>query len=169
MSTNPVRSVEANLNEFSTLNRRRLFGAPPLDVADLERWGELRSALEEHYGDQLESVLSAVERRSHFRFPTHLQVRFSSGKELRSACLQNISEGGIFIATERPLDLGSRLHLAISNSEVAGEVELHGTVKWVRSAPDVEGPAGMGICFDGISDEQRVAIRDVVTREAERI
>ena len=67
--------MEANLNEFSTLNRRRLFGAPPLDVADLERWGELRSALEEHYGDQLESVLSAVERRSHFRFPTHLQVR----------------------------------------------------------------------------------------------
>ncbi len=153
------RPAEA-LSEFSALNRRRLFGAPPLEVSELERWGDLRASLERLYGDRLDSVLAAVERRSHVRFATFLQMRFETGDELRSACLENLSEGGIFVETCRPLAVGSRIRLSIDTS--AGHAEMRGTVRWVRDAGGSEGPAGMGVCFDDLEDPDRERIRAIV-------
>ena len=60
------------VNEFVNLNRRRLFGGPPLVVEELERWQWLRQTLEQHFGGRLRGILETVERRAHFRFPTHL-------------------------------------------------------------------------------------------------
>jgi uncharacterized protein (TIGR02266 family) len=150
------------VNEFVALNRRRLYGAPPLGVAELERWQTLRQTLEQRLGERFEGLLAIVERRAHFRFPTHLEVRFASGDELRSACLENISEGGIFVATTRPLPAGTPLRLWISVPD--GRAEMAGRVAWVRPKDSSAGPAGMGIRFADLSDEQRDQIAQVVSR-----
>ena len=152
--------TDALVNEFMTLNRRRLFGSPPLGVDDLDRWQDLRQTLEHRLGNRLDGLLSVVERRAHFRFPTHLEVRFESGEDLRSACLENLSEGGMFIASERPLAAGTPLQLSISVP--SGKVRISGRVAWVRSMQSRSGPAGMGIRFEDLSDEQRDRIASAV-------
>ena len=124
--------TDALVNEFMTLNRRRLFGSPPLGVDDLDRWQDLRQTLEHRLGNRLDGLLSVVERRAHFRFPTHLEVRFESGEDLRSACLENLSEGGMFIASERPLAAGTPLQLSISVP--SGKVRISGRA-WPGCAP----------------------------------
>jgi uncharacterized protein (TIGR02266 family) len=158
--------IDELVNEFVALNRRRLFGTPPLALVELERWQALRQALEQRLGDDFQGLLAVVERRAHFRFPTHLEVRFASGDELRSACLENISEGGIFVATRRPLPAGTPLRLWIAVPD--GRVEMAGRVAWVRPNDSSAGPAGMGIRFADLSDEQRDEIAQVVVRMSHR-
>jgi len=160
--SHPDSLIDELVNEFLHLNRRRVFGAPPLAVPELERWQSLRQTLEQRLGDRLQSLLATVERRAHFRFPTHLEVRFETGAELRTACLGNISEGGIFIATERPMPAGTALRLSITVPE--GTVEMVGRVAWARPASSRNGAAGMGVRFEDLSLEQREQIADVVAR-----
>jgi uncharacterized protein (TIGR02266 family) len=162
MSHPDSTTTDALVDEFVHLNRRRVFGAPPLAVPELERWQTLRETLEQRLGDRLQCLLATVERRAHFRFATHLEVRFETGDELRTACLGNISEGGIFVATERPLPAGTALHLWISAPE--GAVKMAGRVAWARPASSPNGPAGMGVRFEDLSLEQRERIADVVSR-----
>ena len=153
------------VDEFAVLNRRKLVGGPPLDVRDLERWQELRQTLEQQLGDGLGGLLAQVERRSHMRFSSHLAVAYRSGDELRSACLGNVSEGGIFVATHRPLSAGARLRLSITT--LGGSVEMSGVVAWARPSPGPTGPAGMGIRFDELDDAQRHRVAQIVqTAEA---
>jgi len=150
------------VSEFVELNRRRLFGAPPLVVAELERWQCLREALERRLGDRLQGLLATVERRAHFRFPTHLEVRFQSGDERVTACLANLSEGGMFIATERPLAAGAPLRLFIRLPD--GTFETKGRVAWARGTTSADGAAGMGVRFEDLTPEQREQIADLVAR-----
>jgi uncharacterized protein (TIGR02266 family) len=158
----PDAPTDDLVNEFVHLNRRRVFGAPPLAVPELERWQSLRQTLEQRLGDRLQSLLVTVERRAHFRFPTHLEVRFASGDELRSAFLGNISDGGIFVATDRPLPAGTPLRLFITVPD--GTAELAGRVAWVRSTKGEGGGAGMGIRFEDLGLELRERIAEVVAR-----
>lgn len=160
--SHPDPPTDELVNEFVHLNRRRVFGAPPLAVFELERWQSLRQTLEQRLGDRLQSLLATVERRAHFRFPTHLEVRFENGADLRTACLGNISEGGIFVATERPLPAGTPLRLFITAPE--GTVEMAGRVAWARPTSSRNGAAGMGVRFEDLSLEQREQIADVVAR-----
>ena len=150
------------VSEFIQLNRRRLLGAPPLVVAELERWQCLREALEQRLGDRLQGLLASVERRAHFRFPTHLEVRFESCDEGFTARLGNISEGGIFVATERPLAAGAPLRLFIRLPD--GTVETQGRVAWARAETSAHGAAGMGVRFEDLTAEQRERIADLVAR-----
>ncbi len=147
-------SVELWISEYRNLNRRRLFGAPPLEVGELERWAELRSRLTDHFGEGMDGG-AAAERREHLRLPTHLKVVFASGDALREAWLENISEGGIFIQTARPLDTGSPLRLVII-AEAGPPLEIAGRVAWVR--PSADGAAGMGVRFEDVDAEQRDAL-----------
>jgi len=160
--SHPDFPTDELMNEFVHLNRRRVFGAPPLAVPDLERWQTLRQTLEQRLGDRIQGLLATVERRAHFRFATHLEVRFATGAELRSACLGNVSEGGIFIATERPLPAGTPLRLFITAPEAT--VEMAGRVAWARPVSSATGAAGMGVRFEDLSLEQRERIADVVAR-----
>ena len=160
----PEPSNDDLLNEFVNLNRRRIFGTPPLGIPDLERWQWLRETLEERLGDRLRSLLATVERRAHFRFSSHLEVCFGSGDELRSACMENVSEGGIFVATDRPLPAGTPLRLKVTLPD--GAVDMTGRVAWARSAANEMGPAGMGVRFENLSPEQREKIAAVVAQQA---
>ncbi len=162
--SDPSPASDSLVSEFMALNRRRLFGAPPLDVADLERWQCLRRTLNARYGDRLESLVSVVERRAHFRFPTHLQVHFETREGLRSAYLEDISEGGIFIATEEPLGLGTPLRLTLGAPD--GSMVLSGEVTWSRPVPREQGPPGMGVRFDELNAEQRAFVDSVIADAA---
>jgi len=117
---------------------------------ELERWSELRQRLAGHFGSGV--VPSVRDRREHLRLPTHLRVVFAGGDALRTAWLENISEGGIFVATSRPLDVDTPLWLAIA-AEPRPVLEIAGRVAWVRG-PRAPGGPGMGVRFEEVSRDQ---------------
>lgn len=97
-----------------------------------------------------------AERRIHERFDAAVKVDYASGETFLFAYLSNISEMGIFVRTESPPPIGTRLRLRfhIENGDV---LELDGDVMWVnpvRVAGDNLNP-GMGVSFAELSSDQR--------------
>lgn len=154
---NPTVSSR-ELAEFAALNRRRLFGGPSLSLEELERWLALRQRLDRRFASGASPILCAIERRTYFRVPTHLKVRFASGDELRSAWLHDLSPGGLFLATDAALEPGSRLVLRIEPDSEREPIELRGTVAWARPEAEGDRPAGMGVRFDELAIQDRHAV-----------
>jgi uncharacterized protein (TIGR02266 family) len=87
-----------------------------------------------------------------------LMVDLDSESNFYVGFAEDLSDGGIFVATHAPRKIGSRVELAItlSNQE---PMRAKGTVKWVREYSDaIEGVPGMGIQFDHVSrqDVERI-------------
>jgi type IV pilus assembly protein PilZ len=100
--------------------------------------------------------LAPHERREHVRFETAISVDYASGETFLFAYLQNISEMGIFIRTDHPARVGSRLRLRFNVDE--GEpLTLDGEVTWInplRETGDNLNP-GMGVRFIELTPDKR--------------
>ena len=144
----------ALVEEFLPLNRRRTRGDPPLSVAELERWMELRWLLEHALNGSSPIDDHGRPLRRTFRVPTHLKVRATRGSTIDVVSCQDISDGGLFLVTRRPLAPGTPLHLEIEGITGDPPIAVDGTVTWVRPGSDESGPGGMGIRFDHPDEEQ---------------
>lgn len=103
------------------------------------------------------------ERRIHQRYETSIAVDYASGDTFLFASLQNISEMGIFIRTETPLAIGTRLMLRFHVDESAPLV-LDGEVTWInpyRESGDNLNP-GMGVRFIELTAERREQVVELV-------
>jgi uncharacterized protein (TIGR02266 family) len=149
--------VQDSLMEFAELNRRRLFGCPPLEMPDLERWQKLQGSLVKRFqadpGDG---------KRVHERLPTHLHVEIISedGSAKTTGPSMNLSEGGIFLASTSLLEVGTQLQLYLGSAE--RNVELQGVVAWTRGEATPEGPPGMGVRFTEMDNAQRTSIDQIL-------
>lgn len=71
---------------------------------------------------------------------------------------QDVSRGGVFVATYQPLDRGTLVTLYFElPSGVA--LEAPGVVRWTRDATDTAAP-GMGVAFEELDDHACSAIAD---------
>jgi type IV pilus assembly protein PilZ len=104
------------------------------------------------------------DRRGADRAPITLRVEYKRVNTFFADYTKNISKGGTFIRTARPLDVGTEFMFVLSLPE-SMELELKGVVKWVVSESDAsdEKPAGMGIQFVFADDAQRTAVETVVS------
>ncbi len=77
---------------------------------------------------------------------------------------RNISKGGTFIRTERPLDVATEFVFALTIRGLAEPLRLHGRVKWIVATSDAteHSPAGMGIEFMYENDAERRATEAIV-------
>lgn len=74
---------------------------------------------------------------------------------------ENLSEGGVFVATRAVRGVGSRIDLGILLPEDE-PLRARGTVVWQRPAGQTKGAMpGMGIRFDGLPAHERARIRDL--------
>jgi type IV pilus assembly protein PilZ len=99
---------------------------------------------------------SGIERREHQRFDTSVAVDYASGDTFLFAYLTNISAMGIFIRTEDPLAVGTRLRLRFHVDE-SDPLVLEGEVAWinpVRTKGENINP-GMGVRFIQLTPERR--------------
>ena len=103
------------------------------------------------------------ERRRERRFGLKVFVGLESEHNFYTGLSRNISSGGLFIATHRPLDIGAEVEL-LFQLPAGGPMHTHGQVTWVRAAhPDRPGRApGMGVRFIDLSPEQSQQIRAFV-------
>jgi type IV pilus assembly protein PilZ len=99
---------------------------------------------------------SGSDRREHQRFDTSIAVDYASGDTFLFAYLTNISEMGIFIRTNDPLKIGSRMRLRFQVDE-SDPLVLEGEVTWINPyRPNGENiNPGMGVRFIQLTPERR--------------
>ena len=74
---------------------------------------------------------------------------------------ENISEGGLFIATQSPPEIGEKIEVTIPLLDGTQSVCVEGIVRWHRSMTNGM-PAGCGVQFIDISESAAAALEEVV-------
>jgi len=97
------------------------------------------------------------------RAPITLRVDYKRLNTFFADYTKNISKGGTFIRTSKPLDVGTEFMFVLSLPE-GMQLELEGVVKWVvtERAATTESPGGMGIQFVFADDAKRLDVEGVV-------
>jgi type IV pilus assembly protein PilZ len=112
----------------------------------------------------------ASQDREYGRKPIELEVTYKRLNAFFSDYTKNISKGGTFIKTEKPLDVGTEFLFKLHVPRLPEPLCIVGQVQWVRtqpgaqSGPDPELP-GMGIRFVYGDESERAAVE----RQIERI
>ncbi len=133
----------------------------------MSREDEVRFSLELPHGS---FGAGMTEMRKDRRAPASLKVKYKSATvdEFIEQFGTDVSRGGIFIKTKKPLEAGALLKFEFQLQD--GSAVLHGVgrVAWRRlehqSRPDL--PAGMGIKFFKLSDHSRVVVERIESRYA---
>jgi type IV pilus assembly protein PilZ len=112
---------------------------------------------------EADDVEKNEDRREEDRAPITLRVEYKRVNTFFADYTKNISKGGTFIRTSRPLEIGTEFMFVLSLPG-AVSLELKGVVKWVvpESEAKDDKPAGMGIQFIFADESQRLAVEKVV-------
>ena len=102
---------------------------------------------------------SGSETRAHVRAPIELKVDYKKMNSFFADYTKNISKGGTFIKTKKPLSIGTRFLFKLTIPHRPDPFELLGEVVWSKG--DGEEP-GMGIRFIYSNDHQRSDFEGVV-------
>jgi len=87
-------------------------------------------------------------RRAYTRIPYPVPVSLMSHNNLWAGVSNDISEGGVFIVTRQPPDVGTMVEMDLTLDGGGELIHLMGIVRWQRLAgPGIDGPAGVGIQF----------------------
>jgi type IV pilus assembly protein PilZ len=97
------------------------------------------------------------DRRRQYRAPIELKVEYKRLNTFFADYTKNISRGGSFIATEKPLPVGTEFVFALGVPNLVEPLRLRGKVIWVTlpALATRANPAGMGIEFQYDEDERR--------------
>jgi uncharacterized protein (TIGR02266 family) len=103
-----------------------------------------------------------AQRRKHLRVNTKLPVRFSSGEEFKKLYIENLSGGGVYIASDKALPSGSIVHIELTLDEEQQTIKVEGKVTWSNPKPQSKLPAGMGVQFINMDRKTEALIRKLV-------
>jgi type IV pilus assembly protein PilZ len=111
------------------------------------------------------------ERRDGPRVPIELKVDYKKVNSFFADYTKNISKGGTFIKTKKPLDVGTEFVFKLVVPRLIEPIALQGQVKWVMREGEPPPPGidpdhepGMGIRFIYASPDERAAIEATVEK-----
>ncbi len=113
-----------------------------------------------------------LEKRKSDREPVTLFVEYEGADDLVGDYTENLSSGGTFVATNRELPVGTKVHLVLSFPGLLAPIGIEGTVRWTRgpgatdAGGDVAMEPGAGIQFE--PGEARDQLASVVEKIRER-
>jgi type IV pilus assembly protein PilZ len=112
------------------------------------------------------SVVSSSERRTDDRVAIELSVEYKRMNAFFADYTKNISRGGTFIKTDRPLGIGTEFVFKLQVPGLEEPLALKGRVQWIVNPPDAtpEQEAGMGIGFVYESEAEREKIVAIVEK-----
>ena len=96
------------------------------------------------------------------RVEYEVSVNLKSANNFYTGLAENVSEGGLFIATEAPLHMGEELtvHLRLMRAQPES---YHCEVCWIRpTGANGRLPAGMGVRFKDLTTAQTSALQSFV-------
>ena len=108
----------------------------------------------------------ASDRRRSYRHPIELKVEYKRLNTFFADYTKNISRGGTFIGTAKPLPIGTEFVFALEVPMMNEPLKLRGRVIWTTSTDDATkaNPAGMGIEFQYSDDAERTEKEATVER-----
>ncbi len=110
------------------------------------------------------------EKRINPRVSTTIEIIFKEPRSFCRAYMLNVSNGGLFIKTEEPLSLDSKVIIKLKLPEDKEEMEIMGRVVWTNPKGRKNSfPKGMGIQFFEISPEYTEKIEDFINIHLEEI
>lgn len=95
------------------------------------------------------------EKRQHIRFPVCIAVKHSGASFDFCEYMLNISSGGVFIITDKPMPIGEHIKMQFHIPHNKMLVELNGRVVWVNKENNNKYPRGMGIEFVNCPEESK--------------
>ena len=105
-------------------------------------------------------------RRSQ-RAPLKLRIGYEQMNAFFADYTKNISRGGTFIKTARPLEVGSRCQFSLSLPALADPIVLEGEVAWALGPEEAQqrgADPGMGIRFVFVDEAARHDFERLVER-----
>jgi type IV pilus assembly protein PilZ len=116
----------------------------------------------------LQRVTDKPDQRKTARAPIELKVEYKKMNTFFADYTKNISKGGTFIKTERPLPVGTEFVFKLSLPKREAPFELKGAVIWINQQSEMQRPEvadmGMGIRFIYASDADRHSFEGEVER-----
>ena len=95
------------------------------------------------------------DRRKSPRLDVVLKVRFETEEDLQDALIHNISQMGMYLATDTPFDVGYRFFIEIELPGKKGQVKGSCEVIWVNQIEVKDYPKGMGVQFTDLAPKDR--------------
>jgi uncharacterized protein (TIGR02266 family) len=110
---------------------------------------------------------STFPRRRHDRGPLEVEVTLESDHNFFAGFSENVSEGGLFVATHALRSIGATVALTFRVPNREQPIEVSAVVRWVRVYHEAsDAPPGMGLQFIGLDAEDAAAIRAFVEHRA---
>jgi type IV pilus assembly protein PilZ len=92
--------------------------------------------------------MSDEDKREHPRIPVSLRVVYLNRGELARDLVTDLSPGGLYLRTTRPLEIGTEVDLEVLVTDEDLPIHVRGKVVWLRKPPAAH--EGMGIQFTGV-------------------
>jgi type IV pilus assembly protein PilZ len=107
-----------------------------------------------------------AEKRALERAAITLKVDYRRLNSFFADYTKNISKGGTFIRTSKPLKVGTEFVFVLSLPTLNEQLQLNGEVMWIVTEPEAteEHPPGMGIKFRFENDDERQKVAEFVER-----
>jgi uncharacterized protein (TIGR02266 family) len=140
-----------------------------------------RSILRPETEDHVTSIpILAEDRRRHARYALSLAITMHGDNNFYAGLSEDISEGGVFIATFRLLPLGTPVVLSFTLPHADEPITVHGVVQWLRGpeATAADGNMfgggrevpgimpGIGVRFHDLDAATRKVIRDFMEQRS---
>ncbi len=151
--------------EYASLEKKRAEGE--LSSRDLARWTACKTVLAKRLTPGLDPKIAA--RRGTARVPTRLGISFSSVGEIRQCLMTDLSTGGLFIQTDRPIDIGTRLDLSIRIGDRNSIVKVQGVVATHNVGPNfTTNQRGMGLRFLDMDEATQKQVEELYEHSVRR-
>jgi type IV pilus assembly protein PilZ len=117
--------------------------------------------------DFIESSPESANRRGNARFKVELTVSVSSAHNFYQGFAENLSRGGLFVATHQARPVGEDLELSIHLGQDDEPICAMGKVCWVRDFSEHSDVSpGLGVKFTNLSsDDEKKILKFLETRE----
>ena len=110
--------------------------------------------------------MTHADRRIHPRIDVSIEIFYDFGMETYTDFTVNLSPGGLYVKTNRPLDTGSIITAKFALPGFDHSFSILGKVVRKKSYENEEGPPGMGIQFlDQSSDDETVLLQYVASSQ----
>ncbi len=110
----------------------------------------------------------ASQRRSYPRVDAELEIDFASEHTFFSGFSENLSDGGLFVATYNKRKIGERLHVRFTLPGLEHPISATVEVRWLRDYEPHEASSapGFGASFVDLDEDDREAIHRFLKKRA---
>jgi uncharacterized protein (TIGR02266 family) len=108
--------------------------------------------------------LGRERRQRPVRVKLAVKVHLDGGSTPSTGLTQDISEGGLFVATNQSRPVGDRMKLQFQLPGSTRPLSVEAEVRWVREPPHAEAVGGLGLRFVNLPREDAATIRAFLAR-----